>query len=75
MLGYCSNSPLRCEQARATKILNQVDSCCHECGLFLIPAKDVSQQLRADERFLRLSMLIAMSVMLLSVNIYYLVTM
>jgi len=72
MLGYCSNSPLRCENARSTKILNQVDSCCPECNLFLVPAQDISQQLIADEQFLRLSILSTALMLLISVYIYYL---
>lgn len=72
MLGYCSNSPLRCQNARNTKLLNQVDSCCPECHLFLIHAKDISQQLRADEQFLRFSILLIVFILLVSVYIYYL---
>ncbi len=72
MLGYCSNSPLRCQNARNTKLLNQVDSCCPKCHLHLIPAQDISQQLRADEQFLRFSILLIVFILLVSVYIYYL---
>lgn len=72
MLGYCSNSPLRCKNARSAKILNQMDSRCPECNLFLLPAQDVSQKLRADEQFLRFSVLAIVFVLFVSVYIYYL---
>ena len=72
MLGYCSNSPLRCKNARTMKILNQSDDCCPECDLFLIPAQDISQQLRADEQFLRFFILLIVFILLVSVYIYYL---
>lgn len=71
MLGYCSNSPLRCENARSAKILNRMDCCCLECGLFLLPAQDVSQQLRADEQFLRHAVLAVAFVLFVAVYIYY----
>ncbi|WP_201599698.1 hypothetical protein [Psychrobacter piscatorii] len=72
MLGYCSNSPLRCENARSAKILTQVDSCCPECHLFLVPAQDITQQLLADEQFLRFSVLLIVLVLLIAVYVHYL---
>jgi hypothetical protein len=72
MLGYCSNSPLRCENARSAKILNQVDSCCPECHFFLVPAQDITQQLLADEQFLRFSVLVIVLVLLIAVYVHYL---
>ncbi len=72
MLGYCSNSPLRCENARSAKILNQVDSCCPECHLFLVPAQDITQQLLADEQFLRFSVLVIVLMLLIAVYVHYL---
>lgn len=72
MLGYCSNSPLRCTNARTMKILNQVDSCCPECHLFLLPAQDMSEQLRADERFLRFAIIAIVLVLILFAYMYYL---
>lgn len=71
MLGYCSNSPLRCENARSMKILNQIDSCCPECDLYLLPAQDISQQLRAEERFLLFAVLVIAVMLFASVYMYY----
>ncbi|CAN6960887.1 DUF2116 domain-containing protein [Psychrobacter okhotskensis] len=71
MLGYCSNSPLRCGQARSMTLLNQVDSCCPECGVFLLPAQNLSRQLRADERFLQYTFLTTGLMLLACVYIYY----
>ena len=73
MLGYCSNSPLRCEKARTIEIMNQADFFCPECSLFLIPATNISQQLRTDVQFLRLSVLVTVSILFVSVNIHYLI--
>lgn len=71
MLGYCSNSPLRCEKARSMTLLNQVDSCCPACGLFLLPAQNLNRQLRADERFLQYAFLATGLMLLVCVYIYY----
>lgn len=72
MLGYCSNSPLRCENARTAKILNRIDSCCPECDLFLLPAQDVRQQLSTDEYFLQFAVLGIVFMSFVFVYIYYL---
>jgi uncharacterized membrane protein len=48
-----------------------MDACCPECGLFLLPAQDVSQQLRADEQFLRYAVLAVALVLFVAVYIYY----
>ncbi|MGP5543732.1 MULTISPECIES: hypothetical protein [Psychrobacter] len=53
-------------------ILNRMDSCCPECNLFLLPAQDVSQQLRADENFLRSAIMAIVLILILSAYIYYL---
>ena len=71
MLGYCSNSPLRCEKAHSMEILNSVDSYCPECHLFLLPAQVASRQLRADEQFLRFTILKIISMLLALVYLYY----
>lgn len=71
MLGYCSNSPLRCEKARSMQLLNQTDSCCPECHLHLLPAQDISQQLRAEEEFLLFAVLVIAFMLFMSVYIYY----
>jgi len=71
MLGYCSNSPLRCENARSIKLLNQIDACCLKCGLFLLPAQNLSNQLRADERFLRLIFFVTALLLVIATYIYY----
>ncbi|BFM02573.1 hypothetical protein Psyaliredsea_12200 [Psychrobacter alimentarius] len=71
MLGYCSNSPLRCEKARSMEALNQVDSCCPECNLYLLPAQDISQQLRLEEKVLQFAILLIAFILLTSAYIYY----
>ncbi len=71
MLGYCSNSPLRCEKARSMELLNQVDSCCPECHLFLVPVQDISQQLRTEEMFLLFAVLTIAFILFAGVYIYY----
>lgn len=71
MLGYCSNSPLRCTNARTMHLLNEVDGCCPECHLFLLPAQNISHQLKVDERFLRSAILAIAFTLLITVYIYY----
>lgn len=72
MIGYCSNSPLRCKHARSMTMLNRIDSCCPECNLFLLPAQDVSQQLHADEQFLQFAIMAIVFILFTVVYIYYL---
>lgn len=72
MFGYCSNSPLRCENARSTKVLRQIDSCCPECHLFLLPTQNITQQLHVEEKFLRLVFMIVATILLIAVCIYFL---
>ncbi len=71
MLGYCSNSPLRCEKARSMEALNRVDSCCPECHLFLLPAQDISEQLRVEEKVLQSAILLIAFILFTSTYIYY----
>ncbi|MGP5684847.1 hypothetical protein ACTXOU_02630 [Psychrobacter glacincola] len=49
-----------------------MDSCCPECNLFLLPAQDISEQLRADERFLRFAIIAIVLVLILFAYMYYL---
>lgn len=70
MIGYCSNSPLRCKNARSMTMLNRIDSCCPECNLFLLPAQDVSQQLHADEQFLQFAIMAIVFILFTVVYIY-----
>ena len=71
MLGYCSNSPIRCDNARTLKVLNQVDGSCPKCGLFLLPAPQLSKNLHVDERVLSLSLATIMLILLVSVYVFY----
>lgn len=71
MIGYCSNSPLRCENARTLTLLNESSSDCPECKLSLVPEQDISKQLCTDEYFLKLIGLVLSVIMLIAVYIYY----
>ncbi|MEN6670490.1 hypothetical protein AAJP47_08960 [Psychrobacter sp. B38] len=53
------------------ELLNQADSCCPECHLFLLPAQDISQQLRAEEKLLLFAVLVIAFILFASIYIYY----
>ena len=40
MLGYCSNSPARCDNAMQIKILSMEERYCPECHSVVIPKPD-----------------------------------
>ena len=71
MLGYCSNSPLRCEHARSLIVLDQIDCCCPNCGLFLISTQKISHKLRAEERLLRMAFYAVAILLMIVTHIYY----
>ncbi|MEC5210226.1 hypothetical protein RCH20_001293 [Psychrobacter sp. PL15] len=71
MLGYCSNSPLRCANARSMIMLNQVDQCCSECRLYLLPAQQQRDGSHVDQRVLQLALLVMVLIVLALVYIYY----
>ena len=71
MLGYCSNSPLRCENARSLIVLDQIDSCCPNCGLFLLPAQKRSDDLRAEKRLLCMAFFAVAVILVMVTHIYY----
>ena len=72
MLGYCSNSPLRCANARSLKVLDEIDSCCPNCGLFLVPAQKRGHELRAEERLLRRAFFAVAIILIAVTHIYFL---
>lgn len=54
--------------------LNQSDNYCPDCGLSLIPAKDVSRNLRIDHRVLQAILIMTVIVLLVLVYFYYIVS-
>lgn len=71
MLGYCSNSPLRCQNAMSMIVLSQTNDACPECGLSLIPAPHLSNNLRIDFQIIQLALLVLVLILLALVYIYY----
>lgn len=72
MSGYCSNSLLRCDNARLMIKLYQTDNYCPKCGLSLVVADNLSESSRAEQYFLILC-LVLIAILLLAVTyIYYL---
>lgn len=68
MMGYCSNSPMRCTNAHAMTLLNEADSSCPQCGLSLVPADSSSKNSRMELQFLYISL--ALTILLLLALIY-----
>lgn len=71
MMGYCSNSPLRCHHARSLVVLSQVDDHCPHCEMSLVPANNLSGSAHFEQRFLQLSLAITVILLLVLVYLYY----
>ncbi len=71
MTGYCSNSPLRCDNARTMTILNETDNCCTKCGLPLVTAFDLKDSSRRIQQFLSAVLAIMALLLLVLLYVYY----
>ncbi len=71
MTGYCSNSPMRCANARSMHLLNQADDYCPECGLSLVSSASLSKSSRTELRFLHSSLGIVVLLLLALIYISY----
>lgn len=71
MNGYCSNSFLRCDNARSVKVLVQTSHYCPKCEFSLIPAENANDSLRLDQKFLYVSLLLMVGLLLILVYIHY----
>ncbi|AMN49830.1 hypothetical protein AK823_08070 [Psychrobacter sp. P2G3] len=71
MTGYCSNSPMRCTNARSMTVLNQADNSCPQCGLSLVPADNSSSSSRMELQFLHASLAIIILLLLALIYISY----
>lgn len=71
MTGYCSNSPLRCENARLMTMLTHDDNCCPECGLSLVPVNNSSRSAYTEQNFLSLALGLMVLLLLILVYIDY----
>ena len=71
MAGYCSNSPLRCPNARAMILLSQTDNDCPHCGMSLVPANNSINSSRTEQRILQIGLSVTGILLLLLVYIYY----
>lgn len=71
MTGYCSNSPVRCVNARKLTLLNEANSRCPECGLSLVPANSLSSSARMEQQFLQFGLGIIAFLILVMVYVYY----
>ncbi len=71
MRGYCSNSPNRCKNAYSLTVLNESSACCKECGMFLVPAKHLTNGIRIDRQILQWVLLAITSCLLVLVYIHY----
>ena len=71
MTGYCSNSPLRCDNARLMTLLSYDNDCCPECGLSLVQVNNLSRSSHAEQNFLSLTLAIMVLLLLVLVYIDY----
>lgn len=72
MIGYCSNSPLRCSNARSMVKLNQANGSCPDCGMMLVASQRSSAASRLEQRILQISLAITVGLLLTLIVIYYL---
>lgn len=75
MMGYCSNSPLRCPHARSMQVLHQANSSCPDCGLSLIPSNNVFSGGRFEQRVLQVILATIAILLLVLVYVYYVTSM
>lgn len=71
MSGYCSNSPVRCENARQLTTLNSQDGNCPLCGLALVRRQDVQDSSRLEYRFLYISLVVMIIGLILLTYVYF----
>lgn len=71
MAGYCSNSPLRCHNARLMVKLYQADNYCPECGLSLVIANDLMESAVVEQRVLILCLILLSLFLVILSYIYY----
>lgn len=71
MTGYCSNSPLRCNNARLMLIMSEDDNCCADCGLSLIPTNNLSSSSYKEQQFIGMGLVIIAVLLLVLTYIYY----
>ncbi len=71
MIGYCSNSPLRCSNARSMVRLNESSGICPNCGMILVENDSSSSASKAEQRILQVSLVITVLLMFILVYIYY----
>ena len=71
MMGYCSNSPLRCHHAHAMEVLNQTNNSCPNCGMSLVPVNNLFISASFEQRVLQLSLAVTAILLLVMVDVYY----
>lgn len=71
MTGYCSNSPLRCDNAYTMLILTQDNNSCPECGLSLVPANNLSSSSYKEQQIINVALGIIALLLLVLSYMYY----
>ncbi len=71
MIGYCSNSPLRCSNAKSMTLLNRLDNSCPQCGLSLVENVSMDSSSYFEQRALQLGLIVTVLLLLVLVYIYY----
>ena len=71
MIGYCSNSPLRCPHAKTIELLNQPNNCCPNCGLSLVTSSNLSKSALFELWILQTGLAVTAILLLVLVYVYY----
>lgn len=71
MIGYCSNSPLRCSNAKYMTLLNRLDNSCPQCGLSLVANDSTDSSSYFEQGMLQLGLVVTVLLLLVLVYIYY----
>lgn len=71
MTGYCSNSPLRCVNARSMIRLERTDGNCPNCKMALVTNYSLSTASKAEQRILQASLCVTVLLLAILVYLYY----
>lgn len=71
MTGYCSNSPMRCDNALNMTVINSADSNCPDCGRLLVASNNISSNSNIKLVILQLCLALMAIALLVLVYIYY----
>lgn len=74
MAGYCSNSPLRCQEAKQLTLFPASNQSCPECGSTLITIKNLpnsSQAACKQQKLMQIGLGVMLSIAIMAIYFTY----